>query len=48
MKENTIEIILVEDNPADVELTLSALKERAISPTRCTCSRTAQKPSITS
>jgi CheY-like chemotaxis protein len=28
MKENTIEIILVEDNPADVEMTLSALKER--------------------
>lgn len=28
MKENTIEIILVEDNPADVEMTLDALKER--------------------
>ena len=28
MKENTIEIILVEDNPADVEMTLEALKER--------------------
>ncbi len=28
MQENTIEIILVEDNPADVEMTLSALKER--------------------
>ena len=28
MHENTIEIILVEDNPADVEMTLSALKER--------------------
>ena len=28
MKENTIEIILVEDNPADVEMTLAALKER--------------------
>ena len=28
MKENTFEIILVEDNPADVEMTLSALKER--------------------
>ena len=28
MKENTIEIILVEDNPADEEMTLMALKER--------------------
>ena len=28
MKENTIEIILVEDNPADVEMTLDALQER--------------------
>jgi CheY-like chemotaxis protein len=28
MQENPIEIILVEDNPADVEMTLSALKER--------------------
>ena len=28
MKENTFEIILVEDNPADVEMTLAALKER--------------------
>jgi DNA-binding response OmpR family regulator len=28
MRENTIEIILVEDNPADVEMTLDALKER--------------------
>jgi DNA-binding response OmpR family regulator len=28
MKENTIEIILVEDNPPDVEMTLAALKER--------------------
>ena len=28
MQENTIEIILVEDNPADVEMTLAALKER--------------------
>lgn len=28
MQENTIEIILVEDNPADVEMTLDALKER--------------------
>ncbi len=27
MKENTFEIILVEDNPADVEMTLSALKD---------------------
>ena len=27
MKENTIEIILVEDKPADVEMTLDALKE---------------------
>ena len=27
MKENTIEIILVEDNPADVEMTLSALQD---------------------
>jgi len=27
MKENTFEIILVEDNPADVEMTLAALKE---------------------
>jgi CheY-like chemotaxis protein len=28
MQENPIEIILVEDNPADVEMTLAALKER--------------------
>jgi len=28
VQENTIEIILVEDNPPDVEMTLSALKER--------------------
>jgi len=28
MKENTIEIILVEDNPADVEMTLDALQAR--------------------
>jgi two-component system response regulator len=28
MKEDAIEIILVEDNPADVEMTLTALKER--------------------
>lgn len=28
MQENTIEIILVEDSPADVEMTLLALKER--------------------
>ena len=28
MQENTIEIILVEDNPADVEMTFRALKER--------------------
>jgi len=28
MDENMIEIILVEDNPADVEMTLAALKER--------------------
>jgi two-component system, response regulator len=28
LKENTIEIILVEDNPADEELTLMSLKER--------------------
>jgi CheY-like chemotaxis protein len=28
MQENTIEIILVEDNPADVEMTLEALRER--------------------
>ena|SRR5271157_3625155 len=28
MQENTSEIILVEDNPADVEMTLAALKER--------------------
>jgi two-component system response regulator len=28
LKENTIEIILVEDNPADEEMTLMALKER--------------------
>ena len=28
MQENTIEIILVEDNPPDVDMTLSALKER--------------------
>jgi DNA-binding response OmpR family regulator len=28
MQENTIEIILVEDNPAHVEMTLAALKER--------------------
>ncbi len=28
MKENTIEIVLVEDNPADVEMMLAALKER--------------------
>ncbi|HVN23481.1 MAG TPA: response regulator [Syntrophorhabdales bacterium] len=28
MQENTIEIILVEDNPADVEMTIAALKER--------------------
>lgn len=28
MNENTIEIILVEDNPADEEMTLMALKER--------------------
>ena len=27
MKETTFEIILVEDNPADVEMTLSALKD---------------------
>jgi len=27
MQENTSEIILVEDNPADVEMTLAALKE---------------------
>lgn len=27
MQENPIEIILVEDNPADVEMTLAALKE---------------------
>jgi CheY-like chemotaxis protein len=27
MKENTFEIILVEDNPADVEMTLAALKD---------------------
>ena len=27
-ERNTIEIILVEDNPADVEMTLAALKER--------------------
>jgi PAS domain S-box-containing protein len=31
MKENTIEIILVEDNPADVEMTLTALKEHNLS-----------------
>jgi len=30
MQENTIEIILVEDNAADVEMTLAALKERNI------------------
>ncbi len=28
MKENTIEIILVEDNPEDVEMMLSSLRER--------------------
>jgi two-component system response regulator len=28
LKENTIEIILVEDNPADEEMTLMALKKR--------------------
>jgi CheY-like chemotaxis protein len=28
MQENPIEIVLVEDNPADVEMTLLALKER--------------------
>jgi len=28
VQENTIEIILVEDNPPDVEMTLDALKER--------------------
>ena len=28
MKENTIEIVIVEDNPAHVEMTLDALKER--------------------
>ena len=28
MQENTMEIILVEDNPADVEMALAALKER--------------------
>ena len=28
MQKNTIEVILVEDNPADVEMTLAALKER--------------------
>ena len=28
MEENTIEIVLVEDNPAHVEMTLAALKER--------------------
>jgi CheY-like chemotaxis protein len=28
MEKNAIEIILVEDNPADVEMTLAALKER--------------------
>jgi DNA-binding response OmpR family regulator len=28
VQENTSEIILVEDNPADVEMTLAALKER--------------------
>ncbi len=28
MKENTMEIILVEDNPADIEMTLDALRER--------------------
>ena len=31
MEENTIEIILVEDNPADVEMTLAALKEHNLS-----------------
>ena len=30
MKENTIEILLVEDNPDDVELTLRALKQQNI------------------
>jgi CheY-like chemotaxis protein len=28
MEADTVEIILVEDNPADVEMTLTALKER--------------------
>ena len=28
MKENALEIVLVEDNPAHVEMTLAALKER--------------------
>jgi CheY-like chemotaxis protein len=28
MNENTVEIILVEDNPADVEMTLAALQQR--------------------
>jgi len=28
MEENTMEILLVEDNPTDVEMTLRALKER--------------------
>ena len=28
MKENTVEIILLEDNPVDVEMELDALQER--------------------
>ena len=35
MKEATVEIILVEDNPADVEMTLEALRERNLANKVC-------------
>jgi len=30
MNENTVEVILVEDNPADAEMTLAALSEHKL------------------